>query len=227
MSNDLLSIDEKRRYKSLCNRISKEYSNVENSSLKISFYLYEIYKKKYFSIGDFKNIYDFAYYHFGLSRATCNNFINVIEKFALKDESGNVILNDENKLIDGFERFAFSKLCLLVSVNLSLEDILKIFDPVMSARTIREKKRELKGLSAGSDKVEIDDEDEIEEKEKKKPVKEKPNQFVVKKMFKDDFDKILNEEADKNLFADFNKMFDSIKAMYPDKNIEIEISIVC
>lgn len=130
----------KKEYNRLVGSISKEYGKVEASSLKIAFALYEIYHGEMYEIDGYKNIYDFGMERFNLSRGTTNNFINIIKKFGLRGEDGEVICGKESGLFEEYEKFTFSKLCLLVSVP---DEYLPEFYSTMTAREIREKKEEI------------------------------------------------------------------------------------
>lgn len=140
------SAQDKRTYKSLQNSITKEYGQVEKSSLNIAFYLHDIYQSKFYEIDGYKNIYDFAFEKFNIARGTCNNFVNIVRNFGKRDESGKIL----RELKDGFEEFSFSQLIILLGIE---DNQLPFFKPSM---TIREMKAEKKRLDNISDSLETD-----------------------------------------------------------------------
>lgn len=131
---------QKKQYNSLVGAIMKEYDKVEASSLKIAFALHEIYQNGFYEYDGFKNIYEFGADRFNLAKGTVNNFINIVEKFALRDANGEIVTGKESGLIPEMEKFSFSKLCLLVSVP---SEYWTEFYSAMTAKEIREKKAEI------------------------------------------------------------------------------------
>lgn len=131
---------QKKQYNSLVGVIIKEYDKVETSSLRIAFALHEIYQNGFYELDGFKNIYEFGADRFNLARGTVNNFINIVEKFALRDAEGTILTGKESGLVPEMEKFSFSKLCLLVSVP---SEYWIEFYSAMTAKEIREKKAEI------------------------------------------------------------------------------------
>lgn len=133
----------KKHYNKLVGVITREYGKVESSSLKIAFALHEIYELKLYEHDSYKNIYEFGEDRFNLSKSTVNGMVNIIEKFALRDEVGQIINGDGAGILPEFEKFTFSKLGLLVSVP---KEYLPEFYSTMTAKEIREKKAEIAKL---------------------------------------------------------------------------------
>lgn len=139
-----------------CTNIKREFSKVESSFMKIAFDLHYIYSKKGYEVLGAKDIYELAKTHFGISRGTSNGFINVVEKFAKRDESGNVL----PELQDRFKDFSSSQ--LLAMLNMTNDALLEI-SPDMTVR-------EIKKLKKGEDSsVESGEESEIKITEKELP----------------------------------------------------------
>lgn len=114
------------------NQIKIEYGKIESSSLKIAFSLHWLYDKKGFKPLGYDTIYDLAKEEFNIARGTCNGFINLIERFAKRDEFGHCT----EELLEQFEPYSPSK--LLVMMNLTDEEIKQI-PPDMSVREIKKK----------------------------------------------------------------------------------------
>lgn len=138
--------EQKKDYNRLVGLIKREYGKVETSSLNIAFALHQIYNEELFRLDGFKNISECGEEHFNLGKTTVNGFINVVERFGKVDENGNIIYGKEQGIIEQFEKFTWSKLCLLTSVP---DEYLGEFDSSMTAKEIRKKKEEIaKQISA-------------------------------------------------------------------------------
>lgn len=124
--------------------IRQELRKVDSAFESIAFNLYWFYDKKAFEAVGYKNIYDMASKEFGIARGTTNNFINVVDRFAERDENGTVV----EKISENFRDFKSSQLiAMLGKTNEELEDI----SPEMSVRDI---KKALKGSSDSGDSLE-------------------------------------------------------------------------
>ena len=158
MNSPVTAIDlkeQKKEYNRLVGLIKKEYKKVENSSLGIAFALHQIYTEEMYRIDGFKNISECGEELFSLGKTTVNGFINVVERFAKVDENGNFIYGAERGIIEQFEKFSWSKLCLLTSVP---DEYLDQFDSSMTAKQIRDKKAEIaKLISDNADSKLIED----------------------------------------------------------------------
>lgn len=144
--------EQKKDYNRLVGLIKREYVKVEKSSLTIAFALHHIYVDELFRIDGFKNISECGEEHFNLGKTTVNAFINVIERFAKVDENGHIIHGDGQGIKEDFEKFSWSKLCLLTSVP---DEYLGEFYSSMTAKEIREKKAEIAKLISCNDESNI------------------------------------------------------------------------
>lgn len=154
--------EQKKEYNRLVGLIKKEYGKVENSSLNIAFALHQIYSQELYLHDGFKNISECGEEHFNLGKTTVNSFINVIEKFGKRDENGNILYGKEQSITEEFEKFTWSKLCLLTSVPC---EYLGLFDNSMTAKQIREKKQEIAKLITSNEEPKVIDEAETEPSE--------------------------------------------------------------
>ena len=144
--------EQKKEYNRLIGLIKKEYKKVENSSLGIAFALHQIYYKEMYRIDGFKNISECGEELFNLGKTTVNGFINVVEKFGKTDEAGTILYGSEQGIMEQFEKFSWSKLCLLVSVP---TEYLDQFDSSMTAKQIRDKKAEIAKLISGNSESQL------------------------------------------------------------------------
>lgn len=149
--------EQKKEYNRLVGLIKREYGKVENSSLNIAFALHQIYSQELYLHDGFKNISECGEEHFNLGKTTVNAFINVIEKFGKRDENGNILYGKEQTIIEEFEKFTWSKLCLLTSVP---NEYLELFDSSMTAKQIREKKQEIAKLITSNEETKVIEEEE-------------------------------------------------------------------
>ena len=126
-----LAVEASKRAKN----IRTELNKVKKSFTNIAFNLHWLYFNETYKTLGFKNIYDFAKMEFGIARGTCNNFINVIERFA-KRVDGKVV----EEIDDCYKDFKSSQLILML--ELSDSDIKKL-DCGLS---VRDMKKEIKKL---------------------------------------------------------------------------------
>ena len=151
--------EQKKDYNRLVGLIKREYKKVESSSLSIAFALHQIYTEELYRIDGFKNISECGEEHFNLGKTTVNGFINVVERFGKTDANGNILYGNEQGIVEDFEKFTWSKLCLLTSVP---DEYLAEFDSTMTAKQIREKKAEIAKLISDNEEPKL-----IEDADKK------------------------------------------------------------
>ena len=118
--------------------ISKSLCNVQSSFTRIAFDLYWMYSTSAFSLLGYKNIYDCAAKEHGIARGTCSDFIHIVERFARRDDAGNVLEEIRPVLKD----YQSSKLIALLGVT---DTQLTEFSVDMSVRDIKKKVKELHG----------------------------------------------------------------------------------
>lgn len=118
--------------------ISKSLNNVQSSFTRIAFDLYWMYSTSAFGLLGYKNIYDCAAKEHGIARGTCSDFIHIVERFARRDDAGNVLEEIRPELKD----YQSSKLIALLGVT---DAQLTEFSVDMSVRDIKKKVKELHG----------------------------------------------------------------------------------
>lgn len=116
--------------------ISKSLCNVQSSFTRIAFDLYWMYSTSAFSLLGYKNIYDCSAKEHGIARGTCSDFIHIVERFARRDDAGNVLEEIRPELKD----YQSSKLIALLGVT---DSQLTEFSVDMSVRDIKKKVKEL------------------------------------------------------------------------------------
>lgn len=125
--------------------ISKSLNNVQSSFTRIAFDLYWMYSVSAFGLLGYKNIYDYAAKEHGIARATCSDFIHIVERFAMRDDAGNVLEEIRPEL----KNYQSSKLIALLGVT---DAQLTEFSVDMSVRDIKKKVKDIHGESGKSDK---------------------------------------------------------------------------
>ena len=118
--------------------ISKSLCNVQSSFTRIAFDLYWMYSTSAFGLLGYKNIYDCAAKEHGIARGTCSDFIHIVERFAKRDDAGNILEEIRPELKD----YQSSKLIALLGVT---DAQLTEFSVDMSVRDIKKKVKELHG----------------------------------------------------------------------------------
>ncbi len=124
--------------------ISKSLNNVQGSFTRIAFDLYWMYSASAFGLLGYKNIYDYAAKEHGIARATCSDFIHIVERFANRDEQGNILEEIRPELKD----YQSSKLIALLGVT---DAQLTEFSVDMSVRDIKKKVKDIHGEAGKSD----------------------------------------------------------------------------
>ena len=138
------SAEDKRLYKRFKCQIDKAYQNMENSYLQTAFALHAIYKNKLYRLDNFKNIYDFAKENYSIARGTCNNFINICEKFGVLNENGNIM-----ELSPAYAEYSVSQLAVMLAFP---QELLNKCDKGQSVRELKRMRAEYEnGLQAQTD----------------------------------------------------------------------------
>ena len=136
--------NDKRLYKRFKCQIDKAYQSMENSYLQTAFALHAIYKHKLYQLDNFKNIYDFAKETYSIARGTCNNFINICEKFGVPNENGNIM-----ELSPTYTQYSVSQLAVMLAFP---QELLAKCDKSMSVRELKRMRVEYEsGLQSPTD----------------------------------------------------------------------------
>lgn len=138
-NNKFQLAEDRRLYKRFKGQIDKAYAKMETSYLETAFALHAIYKHKLYTLDNFKNIYDFAKENYNIARGTCNNFINICEKFGIANENGNIM-----ELSDKYKGYGISQLVVMLAFP---EELL---DKCSSDRSVRDLKKMRQDYESGS-----------------------------------------------------------------------------
>uniref|UniRef100_UPI004057B76A hypothetical protein n=1 Tax=Acetatifactor sp. TaxID=1872090 RepID=UPI004057B76A len=117
--------------------IKTELAKIDNSFEKIAFNLYWFSHNKAYEQLGYKTFADLASKEFNIAKSTAYNFINVVERFAERDEKGEVV----ERIREEYKDFKSSKLIALLDVP--MDEQLSEFDADMSVRDIKKKVKEL------------------------------------------------------------------------------------
>lgn len=151
---EVFTSEQKANYKKLLNGVNSEIKKAEKCYFQIAFKLHQIYNQNLFAIEGYKNIYEFAEDKFNYARGTCNNYINIVERFGEFDESGICI-----GLKSQYKDFGKSQLQVMVSVD---EMLLPNFTPDMTIRHMKDLAKSLAetpNLLAGNNSDNMDSPD--------------------------------------------------------------------
>lgn len=141
--------EDRRLYKRFKCQIDKAYQSMENSYLQTAFALHAIYKNKLYQLDNFKNIYDFAKENYSIARGTCNNFINICEKFGVLNENGNIM-----ELSPTYAQYSVSQLAVMLSFP---QELLQKCDKSKSVRELKRMRIEYEsGLQSPADTPETE-----------------------------------------------------------------------
>lgn len=130
----IFNAEEQKKYKDLCTGIRKEVDKVETAYFVIAKKIYMLYQNKLYRCGNFANIYDMALDKFKITRATCNNYINICTRFGKVDEKKGECID----LLPAYKKYSSSKLVAMLNMP---EELIKEINPEMSVREIKRKKQ--------------------------------------------------------------------------------------
>lgn len=112
-------------------KIRDSIGGIDESMETIALNLYWFYSHSAYKSYGFDSLVQFAYWMFGFGKSTCYALISIVERFAKRDEEGNLL-----EVIDPrYKDYGTSKLSLMV--GLTDEQIEKGIKPVMSVREIK------------------------------------------------------------------------------------------
>ena len=135
---DIVTVEDKKEFQNLDGVIYDSMENISKSGYAVAFAIHAIYTKKLYRVDGYKNVYNYALERYGLSRTTCNDFINMVERF------GKISGNEKGFIADirpEYELYGSSQLLAMKGYNDAEIKDAKI-TPSMSVREI---KKALKG----------------------------------------------------------------------------------
>lgn len=156
----VLTLKQSEHLKKYSKMIHSEMNKVENSFLKVAFCLYHIYEERLFTELGFDNIYDYAKREFDISRGTCNNSVNIVERFGNRTETGEIT----DSLREKYRKFKSSQLILMLQMD---DTRIGTLDPAMSvrdmAKLLKEDKKQSNNLLNDSEKNQSEKSDSVTE----------------------------------------------------------------
>lgn len=135
---DIVTVEDKNEFQKLDGVIYDSMENISKSGYAVAFAIHTIYMKKLYRVDGYKNVYSYALERYGLSRTTCNDFINMVERF------GKISGNEKECITEirpEYELYGNSQLLAMKGYNDAEIKDAKI-TPSMSVREI---KKALKG----------------------------------------------------------------------------------
>lgn len=118
-------------YRNLTSTIQHKINDIFSNYLIVGTKLNEINDKKLYELEEYQSIQEYANQKFGLSTTTIHNVMAIASKFS----------DGYGQLLDKYEKYSFSTLVELLSVNeLDMEN----YSPVMTVKEVRNKKLEAK-----------------------------------------------------------------------------------
>ena len=135
---DIVTLEDENEFQKLDGVIYDSMENISKSGYAVAFAIHAIYTKKLYRVDGYKNVYNYALERYGLSRTTCNDFINMVERF------GKISGNEKECIMEikpEYELYGNSQLLAMKGYNDAEIKDAKI-NPSMSVREI---KKALKG----------------------------------------------------------------------------------
>lgn len=169
---DIVTVEDKKEFQQLDEIIYNSMDSISKSGYAVAFAIHTIYTKKLYRVDGYKNVYSYALERYGLSRTTCNDFINMVERF------GKISGDDKECITEirpEYELYGNSQLLAMKGYNDSEIADAKI-NPSMSVREI---KKALKGERDDSAK----DDSNKGENDDKKPRKGKEKEETDSRWF--------------------------------------------
>lgn len=131
---DVFSLEIVKELDKRAKTIRTELGKVESSFLKIGFNLTWIYENGSFKALGYDTIYDLAKKEFNIARGTCNNFINVVQRFGVRLDDNTI----GYALLPEFKDFKSSQLIQMLGMS---DEELKAINKDMSVRDIKKLKK--------------------------------------------------------------------------------------
>lgn len=148
------------------------FKGIEKTFFKIAFNLHWFYKTNaYCEINGkgYDNIAQFAKDRYGIGKATCHNYLNIVKKFGKPTENGEI-----TELLPCYKDYSSTKLMYMLQMD---DDTLKRCTPKMTVAEIKKLLAESKGIECKEDTAETaetadgnDSDTADSEKTEKKPV---------------------------------------------------------
>lgn len=87
LPEDIITAEDKKDFDHFDSMIYDGMESISKSGYAVAFALHSIYTKRLYRVDGYKNVYSYALERYGLSRTTCNDFINMVERFGKLSEN--------------------------------------------------------------------------------------------------------------------------------------------
>lgn len=131
MSTDVFSKEMLTEFRKRSKAIKDSIGKIDDNFEKIAFNLHWINRKQAFKSEGFSSIVEYAQNTFGYQKTTCYSLISVVDRFAKRDDKGNMLESFDDRV----KGFSTSKLSLMVNLTDTEIDSL---NPGMSVREIKD-----------------------------------------------------------------------------------------
>lgn len=131
MSTDVFSKEMLTEFRKRSKAIKDSIGMIDDNFEKIAFNLHWINRKQAFKSDGFSSIVEYAQNTFGYQKTTCYSLISVVDRFAKRDDKGNMLESFDDRV----KGFSTSKLSLMVNLTDAEIDSL---NPGMSVREIKD-----------------------------------------------------------------------------------------
>lgn len=211
MSTDAFSKEILTEFQKRSKAIKSAIGKIDTSFETIAFNLHWINVKQAYKAEGFPTIIEYAAEAFGYQKTTCYSLISVVDRFAKRNEKGEMLESFEDRV----KGFSVSKLSLMVNLTDSEIDSLK---PTMSVRDIKKYVKGLEGkalpaLSEGDGEPE---EDEPAEENIVDSTATVISNTIIKCMGKEDYHKKI---------VTIDKYIVNVFKQHPDAVIEVSYTL--
>lgn len=187
MSTDAFSKEILSEFQKRTKAIKKAIGNIDTSFESIAFNIHWINTKQAYKAEGFPTIIEYAAEAFGYQKTTCYSLIAVVDRFAKRNEKGEMLEAFEDRV----KGFSVSKLSLMVNLTDSEIESLK---PTMSVRDIKKYVKGLEGkalpaLSEGDGEPEEDESTEENEENIVDSTAKVISNTLIRCTGKEDYDK--------------------------------------
>ncbi|MBD5144575.1 MAG: hypothetical protein HDT21_01430 [Ruminococcus sp.] len=226
--SSIVSFSEKTKtdFEERHDRIGESVLNIDKSALQVAFDLHWVNVKQAYVIKNFPTIADYAKFYFGYEKTSCYSLISVVDRFAKRDEDGNIL----EEIDDAYSAYSSSKLGLMV--NLTDDQIKASLKPAMSVRDIKKIVKAIEDSALPDHSKDSGDKKDGTEKETKPP--EQSGTDTGKETFVDSKEIIRNTLFTYKGADDYGKKFNVQKVNdqisfilkdHPDALIEISYTL--
>lgn len=124
----------KQEFRERSQIIKEQMLNIQNAFITIGFQLHWIRNNNMYRVLNYKNVYEYAEKEYGIKKTTCCNFISIIENYAKRDASGEVI----ESIDDCYRNYSASQLVAMLGMP---DEMKQQVTPDMSVRAINRMRR--------------------------------------------------------------------------------------